>query len=242
MAKKRKSDATRLDEVDRSMYTTFCSAANSLSQLYTQSMNNQRLSFQTGERHALGSMGMCHEEIHWVLLCIKGLHDMEGIMEKLYQWVLRQQEEGSRVTTVDIVAYLQNELEYGADEPPMSPRLPFQNQHSQNAMHPSNLGAPGSFSPLGISVVGQGVRTGQSDNQAKNSVFSNALSSPVRRSIQSYQLSQVGYHSNHISSYGNGPRNNETNPSNLQNRDTNSPSSNDCMDMHADSPGHDYSY
>lgn len=137
---------------------------------------------------------------------------------------------------------LQNELEYGADEPPMSPRLPFQNQHSQNAMHPSNLGAPGSFSPLGISVVGQGVRTGQSDNQAKNSVFSNALSSPVRRSIQSYQLSQVGYHSNHISSYGNGPRNNETNPSNLQNRDTNSPSSNDCMDMHADSPGHDYSY
>lgn len=53
MAKKRKSDATRLDEVDRSMYTTFCSAANSLSQLYTQTMNHQRLSFQAGERHAL---------------------------------------------------------------------------------------------------------------------------------------------------------------------------------------------
>ena len=27
--------------------------------------------------------------------------------EKLYQWILRQQEEGSRATTVDIVAYLQ---------------------------------------------------------------------------------------------------------------------------------------
>lgn len=53
MAKKRKSDATRLDEVDRSMYTTFCSAANSLSQLYSQAMNHQRLSFQAGERHAL---------------------------------------------------------------------------------------------------------------------------------------------------------------------------------------------
>lgn len=53
MAKKRKSDATRLDEVDRTMYTTFCSAANSLSQLYTQAMNHQRLSFQAGERHAL---------------------------------------------------------------------------------------------------------------------------------------------------------------------------------------------
>ena len=53
MAKKRKSDATRLDEVDRTMYTSFCSAANSLSQLYTQAMNQQRLSFQAGERHAL---------------------------------------------------------------------------------------------------------------------------------------------------------------------------------------------
>lgn len=53
MAKKRKSDATRLDEVDRTMYTSFCSAANSLSQLYTQAMNHQRLSFQAGERNAL---------------------------------------------------------------------------------------------------------------------------------------------------------------------------------------------
>lgn len=53
MAKKRKSVATRLDEVDRTMYSTFCSAANSLSQLYTQAMNQQKLSFQAGERHAL---------------------------------------------------------------------------------------------------------------------------------------------------------------------------------------------
>lgn len=53
MGKKRKSVATRLDEVDRTMYATFCSAANSLSQLYTQSMNQQKLSFQAGERHGL---------------------------------------------------------------------------------------------------------------------------------------------------------------------------------------------
>ncbi|CAK9187838.1 unnamed protein product, partial [Ilex paraguariensis] len=53
MAKKRKSDATRLDEVDRNIYSTFCSAANSLSQLYSQAMHQQRLSFQAGERHAL---------------------------------------------------------------------------------------------------------------------------------------------------------------------------------------------
>ncbi|KAG7987334.1 hypothetical protein I3843_03G128200 [Carya illinoinensis] len=208
MGKKRKSDATRMDEVDRSIYTTFCSAANSLSQLYTQTMNHQRLSFQAGERHAL---------------------------EKLYQWVLRQQEEGSRVTTVDIVAYLQNELEYGADEPPVSPRLPFQNQHAQNAMHLTSMGAPVSSSPFAnIATVGQGVRSGQSDNQAKNSVFSNALSSPVRRSIQSYHLAQGA---------SQGPPNGETNYCHLQNRDTNSASSNDCMDMHADSPGgHDFPY
>lgn len=30
--------------------------------------------------------------------------------EKLFQWILRQQEEGSRVTTADIVAYLQVSL------------------------------------------------------------------------------------------------------------------------------------
>ncbi|CAO2823286.1 unnamed protein product [Amaranthus hypochondriacus] len=51
MAKKRKSAASNLDEVDRTMYTTFCSAATSLSQLYTQAMNQQKLSFQAGERH-----------------------------------------------------------------------------------------------------------------------------------------------------------------------------------------------
>lgn len=137
--------------------------------------------------------------------------------------------------------FLQNELEYGADEPPASPRVPFQNQHAQNAMHLSNLGGPVSSGPFGLATVAQGVRSGQSDNQVKNSVFSNALSSPVRRSIQSYHLAQGGYHSNNVVACGTGPRNNEIN-THLQNRDTNSPSSNDCMDMHADTPGHEFSY
>lgn len=53
MAKKRKSIATGLDEVDRTMYASFCGAANSLSLLYTQAMNHQKLSFQAGERHGL---------------------------------------------------------------------------------------------------------------------------------------------------------------------------------------------
>ncbi|GKU95177.1 hypothetical protein SLEP1_g8570 [Rubroshorea leprosula] len=208
MAKKRKSVASRLDEVDRSMYTTFCSAANSLSQLYTQSMNHQRLSFQAGERHAL---------------------------EKLYQWILRQQEEGSRVATVDVVAYLQNELEYGTEEPAMSPRMPFQHQqHSQTATYLNNIGSPVSSNPSSPAIFGPAVRPG--DPQPKNSVFSNALSSPVRRSLQNYQLTQGSYHSNNVFP-GNGPRNNETNCTNQQNREGNSTSSNDPMDMHADSPG-----
>ncbi|XP_044491164.1 uncharacterized protein LOC123215133 [Mangifera indica] len=152
MTKKRRSDATRLDEVDRTMYATFRSAANLLSQLYSQTMNHQRLSFHAGERHAL---------------------------EKLYQWILRRQEEGSRVTTVDIAAYLQNELEYGAEEPPMSPRLPIQHQH-----------VPNTYIPYTPPAAGPEVRSGQPDHQVKNSVFSNALSSPVRRSLQHYYLRQ----------------------------------------------------
>ncbi|OMP12101.1 hypothetical protein COLO4_03467 [Corchorus olitorius] len=200
MAKKRKSDATRLDEIDRSMYTSFCSAANSLSQLYTQAMNHQRLSFQAGERHAL---------------------------EKLYQWILRQQEEGSRATMVDIVSYLQNELEYG-DEPPMSPRLPLQHAHSPAAAQPNNLGAPISSNPFSSAMVGQGVRSG--DSQVKNSVFSNALSSPVRQSLQHYHLAQGGHNSNNVLPSVNGQRNTESNYPHQQNRDVNSPSSNDFMD------------
>ncbi|XP_022774878.1 uncharacterized protein LOC111316909 [Durio zibethinus] len=211
MPKKRKSGATRLDEVDRSTYTTFCSAANSLSQLYSQAMNQQRLSFQAGERHAL---------------------------EKIFQWILRQQEEGSRVTTADIVAYLQNDLEYGAEESPMSPRLSFQFQHPQTATHLNTLSAPFSSTPVSAATIAQGVRSG--DYQAKNSVFSNALSGPIRRSLQHYHSVQGGYHSNNIVSSANEPRNNETNYAHLQNSEANSPSANDCMDMHADSPGHDF--
>lgn len=62
--------------------------------------------------------------------------------------------------------------------------------------------------------------------QSKNSaVFSNALSSPVRRSLQPFHLEQggdAGYFANGV------------------NRDQNSTASNDSsMDMHSDSPAHD---
>ncbi|KAL7104532.1 hypothetical protein ACP275_08G251100 [Erythranthe tilingii] len=181
MAKKRKSDSTRLDEVDRSMYTAFCSGANSLSQLYSQAMHQQRLSFQDGERHA---------------------------MEKLYNLILRQQENGVRVTANDVLAYVENELDYGIEEP-----------QSQTALQPTHSGIPVSSSnSVGPATVGQGFRSGQVTEQSRNSVFSSALSSPVRRSLQHYHLPQGGQ----------------------QNRDSNPPGSNDTsMDMHPDSPGND---
>jgi hypothetical protein len=56
MGRKRKNESvTRLDEADRTLYTAFRGAANALSQLYTQSMTQQKLSFQAGERHAMVS-------------------------------------------------------------------------------------------------------------------------------------------------------------------------------------------
>lgn len=208
MAKKRKSDATRLDEVDRGMYTAFCGAANFLSQLYSQAMHQQRSSFHAGERHAL---------------------------EKLYSWISRQQEDGVRVMPGDIIAYIQNELDYGAEEPPSSPRLPFQQQQpSHTAMQSNHSGIPISSNAFGPANVGQGLCSGNSD-QTKNSVFSNALSSPVRRSLQHYHLSQGGHSPN------NAIRSSENNGN--QTRDSNPPSSNDTsMDMHAESSGHDSPY
>lgn len=216
MGKKRKSVATRLDEVDRTMYATFCSAANSLSQLYTQTMNQQKLSFQAGERHGL---------------------------EKLYHWILRQQEAGSRVTTVDILTYLQNELDYCGEEPSVSPRAPFHHQPSQPTMHLTNSGFQ---VPSGASVQNQGTRP-DSDQQPKNSVFSNALSSPVRRTLQHYHFPQGGggggYYPNSGLASATGARNSDPNFLHQANRDSNPLSSNDSsMDMHADSPGHESTY
>ncbi|XVE55110.1 hypothetical protein DITRI_Ditri03aG0134600 [Diplodiscus trichospermus] len=214
MGKKRKSIATSLDEVDRTMYASFCSAANSLSQLYTQAMNQQKLSFQAGKRHSL---------------------------EKLYQWIWRQQEGGSRVSTMDILSYLQNELDYCGEEPPMSPRAPSQQQHSQPTMQFMNTGIMVSSGSSG-QTAGQGTH-GHCDQQTKNSVFSNALSSPVRQSLQHYHIAQEGYRPDGALPSGNGARNNESNFLQHQTRDSNPLSSNDSsMDMHADSPSHESSY
>jgi hypothetical protein len=169
-------------------------------------MNHQKLSFHAGERHSL---------------------------EKLYQWILRQQEGGSRVATVDVLNYLQHELDYGVEEPSMSPRAPPGQQPAMPFTSSGLLVSSGSS-------AGQGIRSEHCDQQPKNTVFSNALSSPIRRSLQNYHISQGGsYYPN-----GNGgppPAGAQNNESNFvqqqQNRD---PSSNDySMDMHAESPSHE---
>ncbi|KVH98606.1 uncharacterized protein LOC112511840 [Cynara cardunculus var. scolymus] len=143
MAKKRKSAASSLDEIDRTLYSTFCSAANSLSQLYSQAMSQQKLCFLSGERHGL---------------------------EMLYQWISKQHEEGLRVTSDDILAYIQAELDSSGEEPS---RTLQQNQQ------PANLFANSNSSSMPTVAL--------TDQQPKNYIFSNALSSPVRRSLQNYQ-------------------------------------------------------
>ncbi|ONM21602.1 Uncharacterized conserved protein UCP009193 [Zea mays] len=82
--KKRKAEAARLEETDRALYGAFRGAANSLSQLYTLGMGAQKASFHAGERHA---------------------------MEKLYEWILRQHENGLRLTVADVASHIQVSLQ-----------------------------------------------------------------------------------------------------------------------------------
>uniref|UniRef100_A0ACD5VIC9 Uncharacterized protein n=1 Tax=Avena sativa TaxID=4498 RepID=A0ACD5VIC9_AVESA len=199
MARKRKTEATpRLDEADRTLYSTFCGAANSLSQLYSQAMTQQKLSFQSGERHAL---------------------------EKLHQWMVRKHEEESRLTVADIMSHIQHEIDYGGTDALVSPR---------GHPHPTSANPFTSIQPSASlyaqATAGHAPRPTLSD-QSKNTLFSSALSSPVRRSLQNYHLNQGA---------GNGGRNTEANSAG-QNREANSASSNDTsMDMVSDSTGNGY--
>lgn len=188
MAKKRKSLATSLDEVDRTMYSTFCSAANSLSQLYSQALSHQKLSFLSGERHGL---------------------------EKLYQWISKQHGEGLRVTSDDILAYIQAELESYVEEPSMTPRT--SQQHTQQSPNPFTNSGSSSITPQAFRSDHGGEQ--QQQQQPRSYIFSNALSSPVRRSLQNYHISQEGYTKNTT---------NNNNNEHLHNTSS-------SMDMHPDS-------
>lgn len=127
---------------------------------------------------------------------------------------------------------LQNELDYCGEEPSMSPRAPLQHQQSQPALHAPSF--PVTSASSGQTIVAQGLRSDHCENQSKNYVFSNALSSPICRSLQHYQIGEGGCYTNGLS-MGNGNRNTEPGFLNQQSRDSNAVSSNDsAMDMHAD--------
>ncbi|KHG14904.1 hypothetical protein F383_02753 [Gossypium arboreum] len=263
MGKKRKSIATSLDEVDRTMYASFCSAANSLSHLYTQAMNQQKLSFQAGKRHGLNKCS-CRYVVHLAKSGTDGLRmlishgknlsvDLETTRGRIKSNnngypQLPSDSKGwfSLLKCGDLLVILLarvtlNELDYG-EEPSMSPRAPSQQQHSQPAMQFMNTGFMVSTGSSG-QTAGQGTRPDHCDQQSKNLVFSNALSSPVRRSLQHYHIAQEGYCPNGGLPSGNGARNNEPSFLPNQTRDSNPLSSNDSsMDMHADSPSHESTY
>lgn len=120
----------------------------------------------------------------------------------------------------------------------MSPRLQFQHQHSQPTVQLVNPSIQTSSGPIGQATVGMGPQSCHSD-QTKNSVFSNALSSPVRRSLQPFHMAQGGYYQNNVLPTGNAVSKNHEANFHLQNRDSNTFGSNDSsMDMHEESPTH----
>lgn len=127
----------------------------------------------------------------------------------------------------------------------MSPRLPVQQhqQQYQTATYPGTPVLTNSSGPVSA-MQGQGLRSAY-DHQPRNSFFSNALSSPVHRSLQNHHLGHSGNYQNTIIPSGNGNRNIENCFAHQQQRDlhTNTASFNDSsMDMHADSPSQEYPY
>ena len=82
--KKRKADATSLDEMDRELYQRFRAAANSVSSLYTSSLNLQKRAFNVGARRTT---------------------------ENLLQWAQNHQARGEKnISASDLIQALQAEL------------------------------------------------------------------------------------------------------------------------------------
>ncbi|KAK9740809.1 hypothetical protein RND81_03G061800 [Saponaria officinalis] len=121
---------------------------------------------------------------------------------------------------------MQNELDSCGDEPSMSPRAPVQHHHSQAPTHLANNGFP--VSGPSAQTTAAHIPRSEHEIQAKNLVFSNALTSPVRHNLQHYHITQGGYYPNGAPPAGN------------QNRESNSNDS--SMDMHQDSPGPESNY
>ncbi|CAM0953315.1 unnamed protein product [Alopecurus aequalis] len=113
----------RMDEADRVLHSAFSGAANSLSQLYTQSVALQKDAFLAGELQALG---------------------------KLSEWMRRKLEEGSSLTVADIMAHIEREMDNGESDAQGSPRV---HGYPQNAGQIANSGyhqrLPGSRGSIG---------------------------------------------------------------------------------------------
>ncbi|KAJ7564551.1 hypothetical protein O6H91_02G022200 [Diphasiastrum complanatum] len=169
MAKKRKAEATGLDEVDRTLYSSFCSAANSISQLYTQAHNQQKLAFHAGERH---------------------------FTERLCQWLRHWQ--NSSIQVEEILRLVQDWLDAGSgDEMALSPRHHTQHINSPTAPHqPQSLvsvhqAASEGFEHAGFGLVSRGVIS----DQNKSAISASAFSSPYRRSIPPFGMTQSSHSS-----------------------------------------------
>ncbi|KAL3616380.1 hypothetical protein CASFOL_039770 [Castilleja foliolosa] len=94
MAQKRKMDHKYddLKENEKNVHYCFQNVANSLSQLYTKSMDHQKLAFQAGQKYAY---------------------------VKLHEWMLEKLQDGKMVTVSEILIYLQGELKSDeSDEDP----------------------------------------------------------------------------------------------------------------------------
>mmetsp|Transcript_22217 Transcript_22217/g.48783 ORF Transcript_22217/g.48783 Transcript_22217/m.48783 type:complete len:200 (+) Transcript_22217:219-818(+) len=81
--KKRKHDGP-LDDCERTLYASFSSAANGISQLYTQSLNQQRKAYCLGARH---------------------------VAEKVVQWLEAEHSAEPSVSANELVALLREELD-----------------------------------------------------------------------------------------------------------------------------------
>ncbi|KAI3461902.1 hypothetical protein Pfo_018565 [Paulownia fortunei] len=83
MAQKRKMEITVVDENERVLFSMFQNTANNLSQFYTQSVNQQKLAFEAGQKYSL---------------------------LKFHEWMVEKLQEGKMVTVPEIFAYLQGKL------------------------------------------------------------------------------------------------------------------------------------
>ncbi|KAL2470035.1 Uncharacterized conserved protein UCP009193 [Abeliophyllum distichum] len=76
-------DITVVDENDKGLFTIFQNAANTLSLLYTQAVNQHKAAFEAGQKYSL---------------------------VKLHEWMVEKQQEGKIITVAEIYDYLQGEL------------------------------------------------------------------------------------------------------------------------------------